>query len=312
MSITVVAEQMIMIVLLIALGFYSYRKSIINDEVTKGISALIINFTNPCLMVHSMLSSGERVSGRLLLLGMLSAVAANAFLMIMAEILPRLLKVEKAERYGYWMLCVFGNIGFIGIPLTNAVLGPDSLVYVCFHNLIFSLLIYTVGMSKIRTAAGIDEGSGNTVLITLRRFINTGTVSVIAALILYVAGASLPGIIMSTIDYAGRSTTFLSMMILGAAVARMSVKQVVTDVRLMIFSLLRLIAIPVLLVVLLKLFINDDMIICTAALMLAVPAGNMPLILATQHGLKARTISDGIVLSTVLSVITIPIGTLFV
>ena len=312
MSATIVIEQMIMIVLLIAIGFYSYRKSILSDEATRGISALVVNFTNPCLMAYSMLSSGERVSGRLLFMGMLSALAAYALLILMAELIPRLLKVEVSERYCYWMLCVFGNTGFIGIPLTNAVLGPDALVYVCFHNLIFSLLIYTVGISKIRSAAGNADKGGESALYMLRRFINTGTVSVIVALILYITGASLPSLIMSTMDYAGRATTFLSMMILGTAVARMSVKEVISDVRLIVFSLIRLIAIPALLLFLLKLFIHEDLIIYTAALMLAVPAGNMPLIIATQHGLKARTISDGIVLTTILSVVTIPIVALLV
>ena len=312
MSITVVVEQMIMIVLLISLGFYAYRRSLINDATAKGIAALIVNFTNPCLMVHSMLGSGERVSGHLLLIGMLSAVVTDLFLIIMAELLTRILRVEASERYCYWMLCVFGNIGFIGIPLTSAVLGSDALVYVCFHNLVFSLLIYTVGTRKICTAAGSEESHGIFSLGTWRRFINIGTVSIIAALILYVAGLSLPGLFMTTIDYVGRSTTFLSMIILGVAVAKMSVRQVITNKRLIIFSLIRLIVIPVLLIFLLKLFIKDDLIICTAALMLAVPAGNMPLIISTQHGLKARTISDGIVLTTVLSVITIPLVTLFV
>ncbi|MCR5356660.1 MAG: AEC family transporter [Lachnospiraceae bacterium] len=310
MSITVVIQQMTMIVLLIALGFYSYKKSILTDETTKGISALIVNITNPCLMVYSMLSTGERLSGKLIVLGLISVIVTDAILIVMAELIPRLLKVKDTERYCYWMLGVFGNVGFIGIPLTNAVLGPDALVYVAFHNLIFNLLIYTVGINKIRTAAG-EEKSGFS-FDMLKSCINSGTVSVLIGLILYVAGISLPGLIMSTIDYAGRATTFLSMMILGSAVARMSIRQVITDARLLIFSLIRLILIPGLVLIILKLFIKDDLIIYTSALMLAVPAGNMPLIMATGHGLKADKISDGIVLTTVLSLITIPIVTLFV
>ena len=77
-------------------------------------------------------------------------------------------------------------------------------------------------------------------------------------------------------------------------------------------SLLRLTLIPIIMIYLLKLFIHDDLIIYTSALMLAVPAGNMPLILATKQGLDAETISDGIVLSTVMSIATIPLVTLFV
>ena len=303
---------MIMIALLIAMGFTAYKKGVIGDKAGVVISALVANITNPCLMVSSMLGSDERVSGRLLLLGMLGAIVTYAILILVAEFLPRLAKTPKDERYCYFMLMLFGNTGFIGIPLASAVLGAESLVYVCFHNLIFSFLIYTIGINKIRRAAEdkgleVEEGGSG-----IKGMINTGTIAALFALVFYVAGLDLPHILMLTIDYAGRSTTFLSMTVLGIAVARMKPGRAVRNYRLILMSLLRLTIIPIATIYILKLFISDDLIIYTSALMLAVPAGNMPLILATKQGLDAETISDGIVLSTVLSIITIPIVTLFV
>ena len=302
---------MIMIALLISMGFTAYKKGVIGDTAGAVISALVANITNPCLMISSMLGSDERVSGRLLLLGMFGAVVTYALLIMLAELLPRLAKTPKGERYCYFMLMLFGNTGFIGIPLASAVLGAKSLVYVCFHNLIFSFLIYTVGVSRIRNAAQdkgieIEEGSN------IKSMINTGTISAVLALILYIAGLNLPHILMLTIDYAGKSTTFLSMTVLGMAVAKMHPGRIIRNYRLIALSLLRLTVIPIVMIYILKLFIHDDLIIYTSALMLAVPAGNMPLILATKQGLEAETICDGIVLSTVLSIITIPIVTLFV
>ena len=314
MSAAVVVKQMIMIALLIAMGFYSFRRKYINTNTTRGMSAMIVTFTNPCLMIYSMLSAQERMSGEKLLIGLMSAVLTYAFLVILAEIIPRLLRIDPDERYCYWMLCVFGNIGFIGIPLTEAVLGANALVYVCFHNLIFCLLVYTVGIGKIKVAANGGHRDKVTVFSfrrSLAGMINTGTVSALAALVFYVAGWDLPDVLMSTFDYAGRATTFLSMIILGAAVAQMSVKKAVTNVRLVVFSLIRLILIPIAVVLIFKLFINDALTVNTAALMLAVPAGNMPLIMATQHKLDPGTLSDGIVLTTVMSLVTIPIVTLF-
>lgn len=323
MSITVVLEQMIMIALLITLGFFSYKKGILNDKAGVAISAIIVNITNPCLMISSMLGEGERVSGRLLLLGLLGAVVTYAILIVIAELIPRIFRIKKNDRYSYFFLTLFGNIGFIGIPLTSAVLGDEALVYVCFHNLVFCFIVYTIGISKITKAAAEQEESERGIRFEnvptqpsfgqkFKSMINPGTLAAIFSLVFYVAGWNLPHLLMLTIDYAGRSTTFLSMMVLGSAVARMQVGRVTRNYRLIIFSLIRLTLIPILLIFILKLFIHDDLIIYTCALMLAVPAGNMPLIMATKQGLKAETISDGIVLSTVLSIITIPIITLFV
>ena len=326
MSISVVLEQMIMITLLIALGFISYKKGILNDKAGVAISSLIVNITNPCLMLSSLLGSDERVSGSLLMFGLLGAVITYALLMIIAELIPIIFRVEKGERYCYYLLTLFGNIGFIGIPLTSAVLGNDALVYVCFHNLIFCFIVYTVGIGKIAVAARESGEPGEPknrppasslpirkrIIYSLILMINPGTIAALLGLVLYVTGRSLPNLLLLTVDYAGRSTTFLSMMVLGIAVAKMPLMRVIRNYRLLIFSLVRLILVPVMILFVLKLFIHDELIIYTSALMLAVPAGNMPLILATGKGLKADTISDGIVLSTVLSIITIPIITLFV
>ncbi len=316
MSITVVIKQMIMIVFLIGIGFYAYRRKLINDTASRGISALIVNVTNPCLMAYSMLSSEVRISGRTLYEGILSVIITYAFLLIVAWLLNIIFKVEDKEKYCYWMLCVFGNTGFIGIPLTSAVLGVDSLVFVCFHNLLYCLLLYTVAARKIENAAAaegtIDGSEKKKGFMSLVVLVNVGTVSAVAALVIYLNGLELPDVIMTTMDYAGRATTFLSMVIVGVAVSKMSPKKVLKNVRLIGFSLVRLIVIPVIAIFILKAFIKDDLIICTAALMLAVPAGNMPYIMANRHKLPAETISDGIVLTTLLSVITIPIVTLFV
>jgi predicted permease len=319
---------MTMIALLITLGFFSYKKGILNEKARVAISAIIVNITNPCLMISSMLGGDERVSGQLLLLGLLGAFVTYAILIGIAELIPRIFNVEKGDRYSYFFLTLFGNIGFIGIPLTSAVLGEKALVYVCFHNLVFCFIVYTIGISKIDRAVMEQKGRENsqedgslgsdsvarksTWGSNLKSMINPGTLAGVIALVFYVAGLNLPNILMLTIDYAGRSTTFLSMMVLGTAVAKMPVKRVVRNYRLITFSLVRLIPIPIIILYILKLFIHDDLILHTCALMLAVPAGNMPLIMATKQGLKAETISDGIVLSTVLSIITIPIVTLFV
>ena len=77
--------------------------------------------------------------------------------------------------------------------------------------------------------------------------INPGTVAALFALVFYVANLNLPHLLMLTIDYAGRATTFLSMMVLGAAVARMQVGRVIRNYRLIIFSLVRLTLIPLIL-----------------------------------------------------------------
>ena len=122
----------------------------------------------------------------------------------------------------------------------------------------------------------------------------------------------MPAIISSSLTYAGRTTTFLSMLVLGVSVAQMAPKEIFSHPKLDAFTLIRQILLPVGFTLLLGLFINNVLILNTAALMLAVPAGNMPLMLSKQLHVDESTISQGIILTTILSLVTIPLVTLFI
>lgn len=136
MSIAVVLQQMVIIFLLIGIGMILYRRGMISEEGSKQISGLIINVTNPALLICSALEEGPKASLREL--GIALAVYAVIFVILIAFgfLLPHILRVPKNLHYAYQMLTVFGNVGFIGIPLASAVLGSESLIFVSIFNLL--------------------------------------------------------------------------------------------------------------------------------------------------------------------------------
>lgn len=318
MSITVVLQQMIMIFLLIGTGMLLYKKQILTEPASRQISGIIVNVTNPALLICSALSDGPKAS--LADLGKAFCAYAVIFALLIAVgfLIPRILRVPVHEHYSYQLLTVFGNVGFIGIPLASAVLGTGSLIFVSIFNLIFNILIYTFGISllshaKMRRADPAADASGlerSSVWERFRKLINVGTISAAATIILYLSDVQVPKIVSSTLTYMGQSTTFLSMIVLGVSVAQMSPKDIFTHPRLYGFTLLRQILVPIGFILLARPFISNTLILNTLALMLAVPAANMPLMLSKQMQMETDTISQGIILTTILSLLTIPIVSL--
>ena len=149
MSITVVLQQMIMIFILIGVGMLLYKKEMLSEITSKQISGIIVNVTNPALLICSAFREGPKASLREL--GMASAVflVIYAILLAVSFLIPRILRVPNNYHYSYQMLTVFGNVGFIGIPLASAVLGTESLIFVSIYNLIYNVLIYTFGISLL-------------------------------------------------------------------------------------------------------------------------------------------------------------------
>ena len=303
----------------------------LSEETSKQISGIIVNVTNPALLICSAFGDGSKVSLRELGMALIIFLMIYAILIGVSFLIPRILRVPNQYHYSYQMLTIFGNVGFIGIPLASAVLGTESLIFVSIYNLIFNMLIYTFGISLLQRAAArqsvtaVENGAGiqNTQNVQTavsdthvttspwKKLFNAGTISTAATIIFYLGNFPVPVIVSSTLNYMGQSTTFLSMLVLGASVAQMAPKDIFSHPKLYGYVLLRQILIPIGCILLFRPIINNTLILNTMALMLAVPAGNLPLMLCKQLHVEGDTISQGIILTTVLSLATIPVVSLF-
>ena len=317
MSITVVLQQMVIIFILIGIGMLLFRRGLLSEEGSKQISGLIINVTNPALLICSALDDGPKVSLRELGIALAAYAAVFAILTAVGFLLPCLLRVPENLHYAYQMLTIFGNVGFIGIPLSSAVLGSESLIFVSIFNLLYNLIIYTLGISLLQRAARRQAGEGSPAPKTgftsgtLQKLVNAGTVSAAVTIVFYLGNFRIPVIISSALSYTGRATTLLSMLVLGVSVAQMAPKEIFSQPKLYLFTLLRQILVPIGCILLMRSLIDNKLILNTMLLMVAVPAANMPLMLSKQLNMETESISQGIILTTVLSLVTVPIACLF-
>ncbi|MCF2656531.1 AEC family transporter [Lacrimispora saccharolytica] len=343
---TVVISQMIMIFLLIAIGFGLSRSSHLTSESSRDLSWIVLNITNPITILVAAIEDEQKVSAMELAVAFALFIGIYIFLGIVAYLLPIVMRVERDDRYSYRYLSVFSNVGFIGIPFCSAVFGVHSLIYVSICSLVFNLIAYTVGMSAMEkvgmrqngavkpgevdspesltggdTGMGGDstsgesrcsgEGGARKTMAGLKKVVNSGTVFSILTIVVYIMNIKFPSVIMNTLSYIGRSTTFLSMIVLGVSVASLSVKEIFGKPVLYVFTLLRQIVVPVALIFVLKPFVDNKLLLQTAIIMVAMPCANLPLMMAKQYRAKEDTISSGIMLTTFCAILTIPIVTWF-
>ena len=337
---TVVISQMIMIFLLIAIGFGLSRSSHLTSESSRDLSWIVLNITNPITILVAAIEDEQKVSAMELAVAFALFIGIYIFLGIVAYLLPIVMRVERDDRYSYRYLSVFSNVGFIGIPFCSAVLGVHSLIYVSICSLVFNLIAYTVGMSAMEKVGmrqngavkrgGVDsresltggdagmggdstsgESGARKTMAGLKKVVNSGTVFSILTIVVYIMDIKFPSVIMNTLSYIGRSTTFLSMIVLGVSVASLSVKEIFGKPALYVFTLLRQIVVPVALIFVLKPFVDNTLLLQTAIIMVAMPCANLPLMMAKQYRAKEDTISSGIMLTTFCAILTIPIVTWF-
>ena len=316
------------------------------SESSRDLSWIVLNITNPITILVAAIEDEQKVSAMELAVAFALFIGIYIFLGIVAYLLPIVMRVERDDRYSYRYLSVFSNVGFIGIPFCSAVLGVHSLIYVSICSLVFNLIAYTVGMSAMEKVGmrqngavkpgevdspesltggdagmGGDSTSGDSrcsgesgarkTMAGLKKVVNSGTVFSILTIVVYIMDIKFPSVIMNTLSYIGRSTTFLSMIVLGVSVASLSVKEIFGKPALYVFTLLRQIVVPIALIFVLKPFVDNTLLLQTAIIMVAMPCANLPLMMAKQYRAKEDTISSGIMLTTFCAMLTIPIVTWF-
>ncbi len=304
MSISIILQQMGVICILVSIGIFLEKKGIVDSLTSRRLSAVVVDICNPALILASILGGNMTAERRDLIYAAGLGLAFYALLVVIGLFMPRLLRVEPDKRKFYNLMCVYTNTGFLGIPVARAILPANAILYVIVINIFYSLLFYTHGLAVLGKGENETESPKRSPFLSI---LNPGIIMAVISLVVFRFNITLPPIIANTVEYVGNSTVFLSMVLLGASIARSNLFSSLKNVRLWVFIALRLVALPILIVLILKAFNFDKTATLAMCLMAAVPVGNLPMIQAEKKSMDTSILSSAIAVTTAVSMITITI-----
>lgn len=298
MTIFTVFFQMLALLIMIGAGYFMAKKGMMDSHTNTQMSKMIVNVFNPMLILSSAANSAGLVS--LDTIGLVGIIALGMFAVFIAAgmVLSPFFDRTPEQRKIFQEMFVFSNLGFIGIPVVSSILGEEYVVYVTEFLLIYTIVFYTYGVALM---------DGKFSLSSLKSMLNPGTVSGLTALLIIICGIQLPDFIKTAITYLGNVTSPMALVAVGFTLAHSDLKKIFCQPRLYVFSAIKLLALPLVLLPLLKLVTGDNALISVCMVMFGMPIGNMPLILGTQKGMDGSTCSAAIILTTILCVFTIPV-----
>lgn len=326
-----ILQQMVVLFLVMLAGLFAGQKKILDEDACKKISWIVVNIANPAMILSSV-SGGSRIQPEELAATVLIAASMFLCLMLAAAVLPMALHVPKSQYGVYRVMTVFSNIGFMGFPILSALYGKESLLYAALFVLIYNVLIYTYGILCLDTKQE-DRGARQSqsapshaeekescqssqrpytgsrragILGALKKIGNIGVLASFGALGLYFGNVHMPNIFVQVFDMFANLTAPLSMMVIGASFGQMSFVELAKDVRLLVFSAIKLVGIPVVGMAAISEFVDSPTLLGVCLIMLATPVGSMTAMLAQQYGCDSELASKGVAFTTLLSVATIP------
>lgn len=294
--------QMLALLLMIGAGYFVTKKGMMDEHTNNQMSDMIVNIFNPLLMLASASNAVGQISMDALMLAICIAAGMFAVFIIAGSILSPFFEKDRQQRKIFQLMFVFSNVGFIGIPVISSIFGSEYVVYVTEFMLVYSFVFYTYGIALM---------DGRFSAASLKSMINPGTVSGLLALGIMIFEVQLPEFLKTTVTYLGNVTSPMALVAVGFALAGSDMKKIFGQPRLYVFSVVKLLALPLMMLPLLRLVIRDTELLAVCMVMFGMPVGNMPLILGNQKGLDVTGCSAAIILSTVLCVLTVPVLMLF-
>lgn len=299
MDVSVLIPKMIVFVVLMVIGYLCAKTNFAGREFTKDASKMVINVFMTATIINSVLVSDARLSGGELLQVMLVLCMCVGVCWVLAAISCRLVGLGDKAPLFELLIAVMNNM-FIALPVVETLFGSQAVFYCSLSCIPFNILLYTFGIYRLQGG----EGKGS---VRLRDIFSVPLLATLAALVIFLLQPPVPPVLKELASTMSAATMPLSMIVIGSSLGSVSLLDAFKKGKLYLMCVLRLLLCPLLVWLLAGLMTDDLMLRVTATIIAAAPSGVVVSVLAIQYDRDAVFTSEGVLLSTVFSMLTIPL-----
>ena len=299
MDVSVLIPKMIVFVVLMVIGYLCAKTNFAGREFTKDASKMVINVFMSATIINSVLVSDARLSGGELLQVMLVLCMSVGVCWVLGAVSCRLVGLGDKAPLFELLIAVMNNM-FIALPVVETLFGSQAVFYCSLSCIPFNVLLYTFGIYRLQGG----EGKGS---VRLRDIFSVPLLATLLALVIFLLHPPVPPVVKELTSTMAAATMPLSMIVIGSSLGSVSLLDAFKKGKLYLMCAIRLLLCPLLVWLLAGLMTDDLMLRVTATIIAAAPSGVIVSVLAIQYDRDAVFTSEGILLSTVFSMLTIPL-----
>lgn len=282
--------------IIMIIGYIFRKLNIISTASRKAFTDVVIYLILPANIIHSF----EIEISWSILQSSLFVLIISIIIQLLCELSSKFLYPFADDKQypvlSYATIC--SNAGFMGNPLIEGLYGSTGLLFAS---------IYLIPQRIVMWSAGIACFSGTKGKGIIKKVItHPCIIAVVIGLFIMIFDISLPSSIDKTISVLSNCTTAMSMIVIGGILAEIDFRSVFSKIS-FYYCFLRLIAIPAIVFIGCYLCSMPPMVCAVCSVLAGMPAGTTTAILAEKYNSDSPLAVQIVFLSTVLSLITIPI-----
>ncbi|HJJ94984.1 MAG TPA: AEC family transporter [Methanocorpusculum sp.] len=303
MEYLIALNQILLMFILVLVGFFCRKMNILPQNAVSAISKFLLSICIPAMVISAMqIPFSTSVMGNVGLT-LVAALIYYVIGIVFACFLPKMIRAKKEEVGVFRYMIIFGNTMFMGFPVISMIFGQEALFYAAIFNIPFNLLSFSFGIWILKKESGVK--------FSPRIFLNAAFISTIVGLVMFLISFTIPEPIGGAIDLIGGMTVPLSLIIIGGYLANFPIKKIFTNFRQYIVAGVRLLVVPFATWILCSQFINNSVILGIAVITAAMPAAVNTVMLAETHDAHPNIAAQGVFISTLIGMVTIPFFAVF-
>ncbi len=289
--------------LMILVGLTIYKVKLADHNGNRSISNILLLVVTPAMLMDALFSMeySEQILHNFLLSIMLGFLTHFAMIAVTQLLLGK--KSSHPEIGMDRYLAVYSNCGFMGMPLVSATFGSEAVLYMAGYLISFNVLTWTHGLIQIT-----GETSGKQII---KGLLSPTVICTGIGVVVFVCRIPVETHLLKVIKYIGDMNTPLGMIVAGMVLAETGLKGVLHKPRIFLVTALKLFAAPavaaVVLIVIRQVISISDPLFYAIMIPAACPAATTGTMMALRYDKDYQYSSQVFVVSTLLSMITIPV-----
>ena len=295
-------EVMVVLFIIVILGYVACKLGYMGDKFDKKLSSIVVDITCPLLVLSSVM--GDELPDRTLILPLLGVgFLTYILLLVFGFWVPRLITKNHDDQGMIGFALMFANVGFIGYPIVSSIFGPHAVFYAALLNMPNTFFIFTAGVMLIKGEYSLKQ-------FNPKVLVSPAMLGAFLAAIIVALGIHTPDIIARPVTMVGNITVPAALMIIGSSMAKLPIREIIGSPKVYITALLRLTIVPLSIYFLFKACEVSDLVNNINTVIIAMPVASFGTMFCLKYGRNPSLITETTFITTLGSIITIPLITL--
>ena len=291
------ATQVSILYVMVFIGFMCDKTGLYSEKTARSTVNFLLYIIVPCTLINSFIKI-EMNEDTVRKFFISFAVATATHIIGILLNIPFFRKSKHENNAVYKFASIYGNVGFMALPLAQAVLGAEGVFYCTNGVVVYNIINFIHGAAVMRREK--EKFNLKSLLV------NPGIISLAVGLPIFLLKINVPVIFSQPIAMLSNLNSPLAMLIFGCYLAHTDLKSMLFDKKIYLTAFLKLILLPLVCIGAYYLCGVRGVLLTASIITACVPSANNTFMFASKYGRDASLASKTVALVSFISIITMP------